>query len=45
MTEGLNVSNIIDLIGTGGILALLPFIVGSLLIGMHLSEPPVREGH
>ena len=30
---GLNVSNIIDLIGSNGLLALLLFIVGSLLIG------------
>jgi BASS family bile acid:Na+ symporter len=30
---GLNISNILSLIGTGGILALLLFIVGSLLIG------------
>ena len=33
---GLNVSNIISLIGTGGLLALLLFIVGSLLIGLVL---------
>ncbi len=33
---GLNVSNIIGLIGTGGLLALLFFIVGSLLIGLVL---------
>ena len=33
---GLNISNIIDLIGTNGLLALLLFIVGSLLIGMLL---------
>jgi predicted Na+-dependent transporter len=33
---GLNVSNIISLIGTGGILALLLFIIGSMLIGMVL---------
>ena len=33
---GLNVSNIIALIGTGGLLALLLFIVGSLLIGLVL---------
>jgi predicted Na+-dependent transporter len=33
---GLNVSNLIALIGTGGILALLLFIVGSLLIGLLL---------
>src|SRR5512139_860630 len=30
---GLNISNILSLIGTGGIVALLLFIVGSLLIG------------
>ena len=30
---GLNVSNVISLIGTGGFLALLLFIIGSLLIG------------
>jgi predicted Na+-dependent transporter len=30
---GLNISNIISLIGTGGIVALLLFLVGSLLIG------------
>jgi predicted Na+-dependent transporter len=33
---GLNVSNIINLIGTGGILALLLFIIGSFLIGFLL---------
>ena len=33
---GLNVSNIINLIGSGGILALLLFIVGSLVIGFLL---------
>ncbi len=33
---GLNVSNIIALIGTNGLLALLIFIVGSLLIGLLL---------
>lgn len=33
---GLNVSNIISLIGSGGLLALVLFIVGSLLIGMLL---------
>ena len=31
---GLNVSNVISLIGTGGFLALLLFIAGSLLIGL-----------
>jgi BASS family bile acid:Na+ symporter len=42
---GLNVSNIISLIGTGGILALLLFIVGSLLIGFVLGgrEPATRS--
>jgi BASS family bile acid:Na+ symporter len=42
---GLNVSNILSLIGTGGILALLLFIVGSLLIGLLLGgrEPGVRS--
>jgi BASS family bile acid:Na+ symporter len=42
---GLNVSSIISLIGSMGILALLLFIVGSLLIGMLLggSEPGVRS--
>jgi BASS family bile acid:Na+ symporter len=33
---GVNVSNIINLIGSGGLVALLLFIVGSLLIGMLL---------
>jgi BASS family bile acid:Na+ symporter len=33
---GLNVSNILNLIGTGGILALLLFIIGSFLIGFLL---------
>jgi BASS family bile acid:Na+ symporter len=33
---GLNVPNIINLIGTGGFLALLIFIFGSLMIGMFL---------
>ncbi len=33
---GLNISNIIDLIGTGGILALLLFIIGSFLLGFLL---------
>jgi BASS family bile acid:Na+ symporter len=33
---GLNASNLIALIGTGGLLALLLFIVGSLLIGLLL---------
>ncbi len=42
---GLNVSNIIDLIGSGGIVALLLFIVGSLLIGFLLGgrDPQVRS--
>lgn len=33
---GLNISNILDLIGTGGILALLLFIIGSVIIGFVL---------
>ena len=45
---GLNVSNIIALIGTGGLLALLLFIVGSLLIGLLLggrdAGQPQRDG-
>ena len=42
---GLNVSNIIGLIGTGGILALLLFVVGSLAIGFVLGgrEPGIRS--
>ena len=42
---GLNISNIIDLIGTGGIVALLLFIVGSFAIGFLLSgrEPATRS--
>jgi predicted Na+-dependent transporter len=42
---GLNISNIISLIGTGGIVALLLFIVGSLLIGFLLGgrDPSVRS--
>jgi BASS family bile acid:Na+ symporter len=42
---GLNVSNIINLIGTGGILALLLFIIGSFLIGFLLGggEPGNRS--
>ncbi len=42
---GLNASNILSLIGTGGILALLIFIVGSLVIGMLLGggDPAVRS--
>jgi len=33
---GLNVSNVLDLIGTGGLLAMLLFVVGSLVIGFVL---------
>jgi predicted Na+-dependent transporter len=42
---GLNISNILSLIGTGGIIALLLFIVGSLLIGFLLGggDPAVRS--
>jgi BASS family bile acid:Na+ symporter len=42
---GLNVSNIIDLIGSGGFLALLIFVVGSLLIGLVMGgrNPAVRS--
>jgi BASS family bile acid:Na+ symporter len=42
---GLNVSNILSLIGTGGLVALLIFIVGSLLIGFLLGgrETSVRS--
>jgi predicted Na+-dependent transporter len=42
---GLNVSNLIDLIGTGGLIALLLFIIGSLVIGLLLGgrEPGVRS--
>lgn len=42
---GLNVSNILGLVGTGGILALLLFIIGCLLIGFVLGgrEPGVRS--
>jgi BASS family bile acid:Na+ symporter len=42
---GLNISNILGLIGTGGILALLLFIVGSLVIGYVLGgrDPGVRS--
>ena len=41
----LNVSNILDLIGSGGILGLLLFIVGSLVIGFLLGgrDPAVRS--
>ena len=42
---GLNVSNIIDLIGSLGLVALLLFILGSLLIGLLLGgrDPAVRS--
>ena len=42
---GLNVSNIISLIGSLGLVALLLFIVGSLLIGMLLGgrDPAIRS--
>ncbi|MEZ5125257.1 MAG: bile acid:sodium symporter [Thermoleophilia bacterium] len=42
---GLNVSNIVDLIGTGGIGALLLFIIGSLVIGLLLGgrDPEIRS--
>jgi predicted Na+-dependent transporter len=42
---GLNISNIITLIGTGGILALVLFIVGSLVIGLLLGgrDPGMRS--
>ncbi len=42
---GLNVANIIDLIGSRGFLALILFVVGSLLIGMVLGgrDPAVRS--
>ena len=42
---GLNVSNVIGLIGSGGFLALLLFIAGSLAIGLLLGgrEPGVRN--
>jgi predicted Na+-dependent transporter len=42
---GLNVSNVIDLIGSGGFLALLLFIAGSLAIGLLLGgrDPGVRN--
>ena len=41
---GLNLANVISLIGTGGFLALLLFIIGSLLIGFALGgrDPGVR---
>jgi hypothetical protein len=42
---GLNISNIIDLIGSLGFLALFLFVVGSLLIGFLLGgrDPAVRS--
>jgi predicted Na+-dependent transporter len=42
---GLNISSLIALIGTGGIIALLLFIVGSLVIGLVLGgrEPGIRS--
>jgi predicted Na+-dependent transporter len=42
---GLNVSNLIALIGTGGLIALLLFIVGSLVIGLLLGgrDPHTRS--
>jgi predicted Na+-dependent transporter len=42
---GLNISNILNLIGTGGILALLLFIIGSLAIGFLLGgrDPAIRS--
>jgi len=42
---GLNASNIVSLLGTGGILALLVFIVGCLLIGLLLGgrDPAERS--
>jgi BASS family bile acid:Na+ symporter len=42
---GLNVSNILSLIGSGGILGLLLFIIGSLLIGYFLGgrDPGIRS--
>jgi predicted Na+-dependent transporter len=42
---GLNVSNILSLIGTGGILALLLFIIASFAIGfvLGLREPGIRS--
>ena len=42
---GLNVANVISLIGTGGFLALLLFIAGSLLIGFVVGgrDPGVRN--
>jgi predicted Na+-dependent transporter len=42
---GLNVSNIISLIGSGGLLALVLFIIGALVIGLLLGgrDPAVRS--
>jgi predicted Na+-dependent transporter len=42
---GLNISNILSLIGTGGLLALLLFIIGSLVIGLLLGGrgPAIRS--
>ena len=42
---GLNISNILNLIGSGGLLALLVFIVGCLTIGLLLGgrDPAVRN--
>ena len=42
---GLNVSNILALIGTGGLLALLAFVLGSMVIGLLLGgrEPADRS--
>jgi predicted Na+-dependent transporter len=39
---GLNVSNIVDLIGTGGMVALLLFVIGSLAIGLVLGGREAR---
>jgi predicted Na+-dependent transporter len=41
---GLNVSSILDLVGTGGIVALLLFVIGSLLIGLVLGDAYSGEG-
>ena len=42
---GLNISSVLSLIGTGGFLALLLFVVGSLLIGFAIGgrDPGVRN--
>ncbi len=42
---GLNVSNIVDLIGSRGFLALILFVIGSLLIGMIMGgrDPATRS--